>query len=85
MDGQERGGVRVTGRGWVGAEGARTEVGVEGARPGGGDAESSGSEVGEGDGDEYGGDLAGLAAEVGWEGCRIVATIRATLESKVEK
>ena len=61
-------GVRVTGQGWVGAEGSGPEVGAEDAGLEGSDAESSGSEVG-------GGDIARLAVEAGWRGCRVVSTL----------
>ena len=64
--------------GWVGAEGAGLEVGAEDSGLVGSDAESSGSEVG-------GGDLAGLAVEAGWGGCRFLFTLRATLESKLNQ
>ena len=60
--------VRVTGRGWVRAE----DAGL-----GGSDAKSLGSGVGERD-------IAGLAVEAGWVLCRLVSTLRATLESKVK-
>ena len=55
-------GVRVTGRGWVRAEGAGPEVGGEDAGLGGSDAESLGSGVGEVEGCN----LAGLEVEAGW-------------------
>ena len=57
-------GVRVIEQGWVGAVGAGPEVGAEGSRPEGMDAKLSGSEVAEGDGAEYGGDIARLAFDV---------------------
>ena len=78
MAGQGGVGVRLTGRGWVGAGGAGQEVGEGGAGPEGGGAKLSGSEVGEGDGD-----LSGLAAEAGWRSYSVVSTEIATLESKV--
>ena len=43
MDGKGGGGVRVTGQGWVGDGGAGPEVGAEGARPGGGEANRQGA------------------------------------------
>ena len=76
-------GVRVTGRGWVRVGGTGPEVGEEGSRPGGRDAESSGSEVGEGDEDKYEG-ISGLAVEAGRGSCSVVSTQIATLEFKVE-
>ena len=82
--GKGGGGVRVTGRGWVGSEGSGPEVGAEGAGPGEGDNESSGSEVGEGYGAADGGDLSRLTVKSGWGVCRFVSTLRCTLESKVE-
>ena len=82
---QEGVGVKVTGQGWFGAEGSGPEIGAEGTRLEGGDAESSGVEVGEVDGAEYGVDLAGLAVKAGWGVCRFISTLIATLEYKVEK
>ena len=64
MTGQGGGRVRVTRRGWVGAEGSGLEAGAEGVGPGGGDAKSSGREVGEDDGGDV--DIAVLAVEAGW-------------------
>ena len=54
----------MIGRGWVGAGGAVKEVRAGGAGPGGGDAKSSGREVGEDDGGDV--DIAVLAVEAGW-------------------
>ena len=56
-------GVRITGKGWVGAGEAGPKVRAEGAGPEGRDAEFSGSEVGEGGGDDV---VAGLAVNVAW-------------------
>ena len=72
-------------QGWVGSREARPEVGEEGAGPGEGGVEQSGSEVGKCDGSEDGGNLAGLAVKEGWRVCRFVSTLIDTLESKVEK
>ena len=74
----------MTRRGWVRAEGSGLEVGEEGARPGEGDAESSESEAGKGDGATGGVDLAGLAVKSVWGVCRFVSTLISTLEFKVE-
>ena len=49
------------------------------------DAETSGSEVGEGEGSEEGEGLTGLTVMAGWGVCRVVSTLIAKLESKVEK
>ena len=57
-------GVKLTGWGWFRAEEYGPEVRAEGAGPGKGDVELLGSEVGEGDGDTDGGDLAWLAVGV---------------------
>ena len=45
MADQGRSGVRVTGKGWVGDGGAGPEVGAEGARPGGGEANRQGARL----------------------------------------
>ena len=74
----------MTGQGWVEAGRSVPEVGEEGVGQGGRDAKSSGSKVGEGGGAENEGDLAGLAVEAVWAACRVVSTLVATLESKVE-
>ena len=72
--------------GWYGPStvGSRTEVGAEGAGPGGRDAESSGIKVGEGDVAEDEGNISGLAVKAGWGACKVVSTLIATLESKVD-
>ena len=75
----------MTGRGWVGTEGSRPEVGAEGAGLEGGGAKLSGSKVDKGNGAKDGGDISGLAVEAGWGVCRFVYTLIAMLESKVEK
>ena len=80
--GQEGASVRMTRKGWVGAGEAGPKIRVEGAGPEGRDAEFSGSEVGEGGGDDV---VAGLAVNAGWLGSRTeVSTQSATLEPKVE-
>ena len=67
---------------WVGAGEARPKVRAEGAGLEGRDAEFSGSEVGEGGGDDV---VAGLAVNVGWvRSCTDVYTQSATIEPKVE-
>ena len=81
--GQGEVGVRVTGWGWVGDEGARPEVGAKGAGLEGGDNVSLGSEVCEVGGAEDGGDLDRLAVKAGWRVCRFVSTLIATIEYKV--
>ena len=67
----------MTGQGWVGAEGAGPEVGVEDAGLGGDDAELLGNKVDEGGAGDL--NLAGLEVEAGWGVCRFVFTLIATL------
>ena len=79
MDGKGGGGVRVTGQGWFRYVGDGPEVWSEVSGLERGDAKSSRSEVGEGDGAKYGGNLAGLVVKVKWGVCRFVSTLIATL------
>ena len=54
-------------------------VRVEGAIPGGMDAELSGSNVVESDGSKDGRDISGLAVKAVWGVCRFVSTLIALL------
>ena len=75
VSGQGGGGFRVTGRGWVRAEGSVPEVWAEGAGPGEGDVKSSGIEVGEVDVTVNVGDLPVLLVEAGRGGCWFLYTL----------